>query len=63
MAGGHDAVGSSTLLPQTGGGYRFHLNTSVPVTTRVSLQQINTLTAWPALALDHVRAGCVLLRF
>ena len=36
-------VGSSTLLPQTGGGYGFHLNTSAPVTTRASPQQINTL--------------------
>ena len=36
-------IGSSTLLPQTGGGYRFHLNTSAPVTTHASLQQINKL--------------------
>ena len=36
-------VGSSTLLPQTGGGYGFHLNTSAPVTRRASPQQINML--------------------
>ena len=35
--------GRSTLLPQTGGGYRFHLNTRAPVSTCASLQQINTL--------------------
>ena len=37
------SVESSTLLPQTGGGCSFHLNTSAPVTTCASLQQINTL--------------------
>ena len=37
-------VGSSTLLPQTGWGYGFHLNTSAPVTTHALLQQINKLS-------------------
>ena len=35
---------SSALLPQTGGGHGFHLNTSTPVTTHALLQQINKLS-------------------